>query len=281
MNNFGYSFVLAGPPGTGKSEMAASIADVVGAEHTVALCPKPREANSQGYTKRGITAEVFFDPKWRPSLEMYEATGYLRLIKRIWELYDDASVKAVILDPFTDCADLVSHELLKVDKAATPRDAADSQSYYGAFKAKLMEITKALTLLQFASTPKHVIATVHTQPVREETTTSRAERQATGATTKAHSDARARGVVYEGNVLPAFDGSYKYYFAGEFDAQLFTDIVYENDKKTFKRVPRYVAQVVPDQDRHAKIALVSGLDTSVVDNSFVELFNLISSNTGA
>src|SRR5690606_36207103 len=114
----------------------------------------------------------------------------------------------IILDVYTDLVLLVAHELLKPEKAATPQDMADSQRFYGALRHKLEEFTLALTALQFAPRPKHVIVSVHTQPAKEDTVRK--------GETKESADNRARGIEYEGTVLPMIEGGYRTKFTGDF-----------------------------------------------------------------
>ena len=58
-----YAFLDMGPPGTGKSSFAASIADVVGAERTLALEPSRREMTVQDLMRHtsGFTYGIFGD----------------------------------------------------------------------------------------------------------------------------------------------------------------------------------------------------------------------------
>ena len=250
-----YSIAIGGPPGTGKSWFASSIADIVGAEHTLALCAKPREAASYGYTSRGIKTELFTDLGWRPSLKMFETGGFMAFMRRLWDLMSDDQYDAVLVDPFTDVAELVAHELLKKDNASTARETNDTMGFYGELRPKLIEVTRCITQLQFAARPKHVIVTVHMQPIKEEAPAKK------GEVAKKAQDKKAQGWMFEGGALPAFEGSAKYLWASEFDAFLLSDVVtrFDSKLKPPRSVTEYVIQVRPDNERHATIAFLPAL----------------------
>lgn len=262
----GNSFLLMGPPGTGKSKTASTILNVTGVEKALVLGTKPRELNSYGYDSPKFKKELYFDARWRPSLGLFDADGYIKLMRRLYELYDDEEYDAIILDAGTDAYELASHELLKVEKAATPRDMRDSMSYYGALGYKAKELTQSFTALQFAKKPKHIIMTMHTQPAKEDS--------ARGNTT---ADKAGSGVEYEGNVMAAIEGRHRRTIAGDFDTVLFTDIKNEKklDKGKMTESTRYVLQVRPDQERHAKIALGPLISEKEIDNDLGLLFKLL------
>lgn len=263
----GNSFLLMGSPGTGKSTAAASIINVPGVEKVLVLGTKPRELNSFAYASEKFTKELFMDAKWRPSLGMFEADAYIRLMHRLFALFDDDQFDAVILDAGTDAYELASHELLKTEKSATPRDMKDSMSYYGALGYKAKELTQAVTMLQFApNRAKHVIVTMHTQPAKEDS--------ARGNET---ADKAGKGVEFEGNVMAAIEGRHRRTIAGEFDAVLFTDI--KNEKKLvagkMQESTRYVLQVTPDNERHSKVCMAPLLKEKEIDNDLGVLFKLL------
>ena len=259
----GISLVAIGAPGTGKSSLLGSIGEVYDKEEVQLLCPKPREINSWRYDEYGFNenAEIFSDPRWRPSLDMYEADAFLKMERRVLELYDDKEVKVVILDPYTDVVKAAAHDLLKVDKAATPRDSSDSRSFYGSLKHKLSNFTSTLVGLSSPalSVPKHVLVAVHAQPTKEE------EREG-GA-----------GITFEGEVMPMIEGGHRHDFAGEFDLVVYTRIKHTSqiiNKKLVKGVA-YVAQIGADSKRHAKIALAPRLSEVEVENDISTILELV------
>lgn len=258
----GISAVDIGPPGTGKSTFCGSIAEIYDAKEILLLAPKPREINSWLYREKGITAhaEVFSDPKWRPSLDMYEADGFLKLERRLLELYDDERFEVIILDPYTDVVKLAAHDILKSEKAATPRDYYDSRSFYGDLKYKLENFTKTLVGLTSPAIacPKHVLVACHAQPAKE-------------------GEKQESGVSFEGDVMPMIEGGHRHDFASEFDVCVYSKIKHESKIVNSKMVKSssYVIQVQADNKRHAKIALAPALTQSELPNSVVDLFDKI------
>src|SRR5688572_22147913 len=85
---YGQVILDLGPPKTGKSTFAGSVAEVVPAERVQLLCTAANEANSWKYREHGLTerAELFIDSEWDPELGSYKAAAFKRLIKRIKEL---------------------------------------------------------------------------------------------------------------------------------------------------------------------------------------------------
>lgn len=273
----GFNIMVLGPPKTGKSEFAASVADEVGAEETLLLAIKPREANSHGYRSRGIKYELFHDPLWAPSTGSFEADGFLRLTQRLRDLIsNDDAYGAVIVDPLTDVGDLISHELLKGAKVGSPGDLTNTMAYYQGFKSRMNEVVKLISYLAFGKRPKHVITTCHLKPVREEAPTTVAERRSGGGSTKEHTDKKAQGVLFEGGVLPMIDGSVAYALAGDFDMQLYSDVetrtqVHHGKVQT---VTQYILQVAPDAERCASLGIAPLSSQKTIPNNFKALLDL-------
>ena len=259
----GISLAVVGAAGTGKSTLLGSIGELYSPEEVLLLAPKPREINSWKYRKHGFSenAEVFSDSKWRPSLELFEADGFLKLERRLLELYEDDTYKVVILDPYTDVVKLAAHDLLKRDKAATPRDSADSRGFYGSLKHKLGNFTSTLVGLSspVLNCPKHVFVAVHAQPAKD-------DEKAGGA-----------GVSFEGEVMPMIEGSHRHEFAAEFDIVVYTKIKHKTEiveRKPVKTV-QYVIQVGADNKRHAKVSLTERLRVSEMENNLPKLLEMI------
>jgi len=259
----GISLAVVGAAGTGKSTLLGSIGEIYSPEEVLLLCPKPRELNSWLYAEFGFdkTAEPFADPKWRPSLEMFEADGFLKLERRLLELYDDSTYKVVILDPYTDVVKLAAHDLLKADRAATPRDSADSRGFYGSLKHKLGNFTATLVGLASPALacPKHVLVAVHAQPAKD-------DEKAGGV-----------GVSFEGEVMPMIEGGHRHDFASEFDICVYTRIKHEAKvvKGKLQKEVQYMIQVGADAKRHAKIALTKRLEVNEVENNLPKLLKLL------
>ena len=268
----GLSIAVMGSPGTGKSTLAGSAAAL---GKTVLLAPKPRETNSWKYRENAhnITREIYYDAKWNSVIKNFEADAFVRLQQRVYALMEDTEHQIVIVDPFTDVVTLASHELLKGEQAATPRDLRDPLGFYGSLKHLLLAFTQSLTMLQFAPVPKHVIVTVHTQPAKEEQQVPRSQ----GGGNKPSADKVAQGVEFEGQVLPMIEGAYRRAFAGEFDMVCFTDIVFEKAlvHGKMEKTTRYVLQVQPDAERHAK-SVLGPVAHATVENDFAAILRLIS-----
>ena len=259
----GISLAVIGAPGTGKSTLLGSIGELYSPDEILLLAPKPREINSWLYREHGITAsaEVFGDPKWRPSLDIYEADGFLQMERRLLELYDDTQYKVIILDPYTDVVKLAAHDLLKAEKAATPRDAMDSRSFYGGLKHRLSNFTSTLTGLTspVLPCPKHVLVAVHAQSAKDDEKIS------------------GSGVSFEGDVLPMIEGGHRNDFAGDFDLVCYSRIKHSSEIVNRKMVKStsYVIQVGADSKRHAKIAITKRLEENEIPNNMSELLGRI------
>lgn len=268
----GVSGLIAGPPGTGKSNLLGSAAEIC--EKALLLAPKPREVNSYLYRKYNVTSEVFRDSGWHPALKRYESGAYERLYQRVVDLYDDIEHDFILLDPFTDVALLASHDILKAHQVETPSDlpGKGAVGFYGALRYKLKQFTQALTGLASPDVrrPKHVFVAVHTQPVTEE--------DIKGAETR---EGKAKGVEFFGDVLPMVEGGYRREIAGEFDIMGFSSVVHELVRDDTVKPPkmvkqaRYVVQLNADPEKHAKVALVPRLAQATCGNTMRELFALL------
>lgn len=258
----GLSVAVVGAPGTGKSSFLGAIGEVFSKDEVLLLCPKPREINSWRYDEYGFSekAEVFHDPKWKPALSMFEASAFNALERRVLDLYDDEQHRVIILDPYTDVVKLASHDLLKVDKAGTPRESSDSRGYYGALKHRLGNFTNDLVNLTSPSlrVPKLVLVAVHAQPAKE-------DEKAGGV-----------GVSFEGDVMPMIDGGHRHDFAGEFDVVCYSRIKHSMKLEGGKQVKsvNYVVQIGADAKRHAKVAIAPRLTETEVENSVTKLLEL-------
>lgn len=267
----GLTGLFISPPGTGKSHLLGTIAEVPGIEKVLLLAPKPREVNSFLYRKyhEKIDAEVFRDHGWAPAAGKYDCGAFTRLYKRVLTLYEDDTYDAILLDPLTDVAHLIAHEILMPEKAATPRELRDPLGFYSALRYRFKDFTQSLTGLASPDLkrPKHVLVTVHAQPTKEEDVKGR-------ATVESH----AKGVEFMGDALPMIEGGYRREIAGEFDIVGFGGLKYElvkGEGGKMERQARFVVQLNADPERHAKAAIVPRLKEKEVANSMVEIFRVI------
>lgn len=270
LDNFegGVTGLFVGPPGTGKSRLLGSIGALVPADEIVLIVPKPREGNSALYREYGIKPNVFKDHNWRPTVDTYEADGFKRLMQFIYALYDDTSASVVLLDPLTDAVDLASHQILKGERAATPRDLRDPLGYYASMRKLMKELVTGLTGLASPDLPrpKHVFAAVHAQPTKEEDVKG-----------KETTEGRAKGISYFGEALPMIEGGYRQDIAGEFDIVGYTTVKHENKVTAGKleKKTSYLVQLAPDAERHAKIGLVSTLIEKDFPNDLREILKVV------
>jgi hypothetical protein len=257
--NGGVTGLFIGPPGTGKSELLGSIGEIVPASEVVLICPKPREANSGRYRQFGFEAEIFRDHKWRPEANLWEADGYSRLLNRLYTLYDDTEKSVVILDPLTDAVTLAAHQILKAEQAATPAQLRDKLGYYSSMKARLKDLVTTLTGLASADLPrpKHVFVAIHAQPAKEDDIKGNAT-----------AEKEAKGISYFGDVMPSMEGSYRQEVAGEFDIVGYTTVRHEvvREGAKVRKETRYLVQLTPDNERHAKVGLARGLEKEMENN---------------
>jgi len=266
------SCMALAPPGCGKSTLAGSICDVVGAENTLLLVAKPGEESSAEYLKHGLSerAELFFDRDWVPTLRRYDAGAYVALLTRLDGLLDDEDFDAVIIDPGTDVIGLIEHHLLAPHNVGSVGDLGDGRSFYRQLADTAEEFVKSASILStmIAARPKWVIIPWHTQPVKE------GELQSVGGGQKQKersADEKARGVEYEGNVLPMIEGKYRRKIAGDMSMVLYCDIETSKDRRTKEERVEYVVQAYANADKHAKIRSAPALQGWRGPNNFTAL----------
>jgi hypothetical protein len=258
----GLSGLIIGPPKTGKSTLLGSWAELVDPEQIVLLCPKPQEIDSFMYQRHGIDkrAEVFRDHRWLPGADSYEADGYMRLMRRILHLYADTESRVVLLDPLTDAVQLASHDLMKGERASTPKDLRDTMGYWGGMRDRIRDLTQALVGLTSPDLkqPKHVFVAVHAQPTKEEDYKG-----------KETQEGKAKGVQFFGDVLPMIDGSYRMSIAGEFSLVGYSSVrhTYKREGAKIQSVTDYVVQFVPDNEKHCGIRLSPSLAEKELPNN--------------
>jgi len=255
------SWLLVGPPGTGKSTALGSIAEAIPDARIKLLAPKPREINSFKYVEHGVRdeAEIFFDKGWAPAVGVFEAGAFTALYKRVLALYNDEDYNVVILDPLTDVVPLAAHELMAIERVEVPRDLRDARSFYGSLKYRMKNFTQALVGLSSteAARPKHVLAAVHAQPLNDEEV--------------------AKGIKALGNIQPMIEGSYRYEVGGEFDVVGYTRVSHGMEKDAsgkLARVAKYEIQFNADNDRHAKIAIAPRLLDRYLPNDMKRIFEV-------
>lgn len=266
----GATGLFIGPPGTGKSMILGSVGEMIDPKEVVLICTKPTEVNSALYRKYGFSknAHVFQDRKWRPSVGVFEADGYRRMMDFVYSLQDREDVGVVLFDPITDAVDLVAHKALKAEQASSPRELRDPISYYSAMAKDMKELVTALMALSSKEDkrPKHVFCTVHAQPTKEEDIKG-----------KETPEGRAKGISFFGDALPMIEGGYRQAIAGEFDIVGFTSVKHEVVREGTKMLKktRYIVQLAPDNERHAKVRLAPSLLEKELDNSLPKILEAV------
>lgn len=260
------SLICLGPPNTGKSTLMASIAEIIPVERVKLITLRAKERDSWGYRKYGLDedAEVILDVEWQPDLGMFKAEGYKMLLMTLVDLYRSDKYDAVIVDPLTDAIELASHALLSQDRVATPKDLPGKNAtlaYYGAIRKKSIQIVKDLSMLTVGPHPKWLLTAMHTQPVADENIID---------SKKKHSDAKAKGARYEGDVLPQMEGGYKYDMMGEFTMKLFTKV-----RTSPNKTPEYMVQVTADAQRFAGTGIGPALDEKYLPNNLKAVIEAI------
>jgi hypothetical protein len=266
----GTTGLIIGPPKTGKSTLLGSWGELVAPEHIRLICPKPQEVDSWLYGKYGLseTAEVFRDHRWMPAADVYEADGYLRLMRYILGLYADHEAKVVLLDPLTDAVQLAAHDLLKGERADNPRNLRDSISFYGALRYKLRDMVQALVGLSAKNleSPKHVWVAVHAQPTKEEDIKG-----------KETAEGKGKGVQFFGDVLPMVEGGYRMDIAGEFSLVGYSSVEHDFERigNKLERRTSYMVQFAPDQEKHGGIRLAPALTAKKMPNNMKAILEAI------
>lgn len=242
------TIVPLGAPGLGKSTLAASICEVVDPERVCLIVTKPGEERSFGYRRYGLKPELFFDKGWIPTLKRYEGGGYIRLLQRLVDLYDDDHYDAVIIDTGTDVINLIEHFIVGPHNVGGFGELKEPRSAYRqlADTAQEFVLTASTLSSQGVKRPKWVIIPWHVQPAKEGQYSKQGDKQESA-------DERAQGIEYEGLVLPQLEGAYRRKLAADVDVVVYCDIETKKNLRTGEQTVEYFIVAAPDKDRHAKV----------------------------
>ena len=89
--------VIAGPPGTGKSNIAGTLAEYLSPEEVLVIATLPREVNSRQYQKYNLDTIVVTDDGWEPSEGKagLRADGFDTLLTLLRDLRADEKYKGI------------------------------------------------------------------------------------------------------------------------------------------------------------------------------------------
>lgn len=274
-------YIVAGPPGTGKSWLTGSMA-----EHgeTLLIATLPRESKSYFYQKYGVDTVELNDPDWLPSLGRFEAEAYLQSLELFEALYDDEKYDNVILDNGTEWAnELAWHECLKFYGVSSPTEL-DGQSKWDPYVTLQGKLAEGMRLLAGLSTreavrPKHVAITWHVQPTKEDVVEGKGDYKKV----KKSSDSLSKDVEYAGDILPNVRGGYRRVLASQVDCYLLTYLesvrIKDPATKKFKEKTKFMVQVQTNPSKHVKLPGKMP-DEEYIDNNFTALKALLAPSMG-
>lgn len=248
-----FSGVIAGPPGTGKSSVLGSMADVLGRDRVLLLATLAREAESWKYqTDPPIPRIIFQDNGWVPTLGKLQATAFREFIDTLEWLHDvDDQYDGIVVDSGTELAELGWHLCMLPHGVATPAEMDGDKSRFLPYESLDIHLSSAVSKLQAltktAKRPKHVLVSWHVQAPKEDTTEGKGDNKRT----KESADNAGKGVEYEGDVLPMVRGRFRRRVASQFDAMLYTDVQFRLVQGQ-GLTPRFMLQVRPNPERHSK-----------------------------
>jgi AAA domain len=274
-------FLVEGPPGTGKSTLCGSLAEYVGADKTLLIATLAREIESWKYKALNVPHVLLQDANWKPDAGQFLAEGFpefLRLMR--WLRDEDDQFEAVILDSGTELAEQAWHLALSPMSVSSPAQIEGRSRWlpYETLTNNLDQAIKELvTLTTTAKVPKHVAVTWHVQPPKDD--------QVVEGVKKESADHAAKGVEYEGDVLPMVRGQYRRKLGSQFPTVVYTDILVKANMGLSQTNARsidveYRLQVRPSVERHTKL---SGPlpEAQFIKNDFKELLKLVQQSSKA
>jgi hypothetical protein len=263
--------MVAGPPGTGKSNLCGTMAEYIPPEEILVIVTLAREANSLNYQKYDLDT-VMISEDWRPAdgKSGLQATGYPQIISVLRELRKDTKYSGIIFDNGTEAAEMAWHAALAPLGVGDPNDlgrGGNRFAPYTSLREKLEQMICDLALLTgktgFAAKPKLVAMTWHIQPPKDSSDDGES------------ADERGQGSEYEGLFLPMIRGSFRRRIGSLVDTMVFTDLV--SVQKPSKGIPQYenhyCLQVLSDNERHCKIPGRLPSPDQLVKNKYLDVHN--------
>lgn len=284
-----FSGVIAGPPGTGKSTVLGSMADVLGRDRVLLLATLAREAESWKYqTDPPIPRITFVDTNWVPTTGKLEATAFRQFIDTLEWLHDeDDQYDGIVVDSGTELAELGWHLSMLPHGVATPAEMEGEKSRFLPYETLDIHLSSAVSKLQAltktAKRPKHVFVSWHVQAPKDDTT----EKVGSERVRKESADNAGKGVEYEGDVLPMVRGRFRRRVASQFDAMLYTEVQFQTVQEAarVRLEPKFMLQVRPNPERHSKfpgpLPSMTYLDVTHPINGFQAFLDLVDGKVGS
>jgi hypothetical protein len=280
-----FAFVVAGPGGTGKSTLLGSMAKK---HKTLLLATLPREAASWLYRELNVDTIPLWEDGWYTTEEDgtlpadIKVRAFGEYLKVTEALRDDDVYDAVVLDNGTELAELAWHQAMLTHGVVSPAYIQDKRSRWLPYETLSTNLDQAiknlvsLTGSTRAKRPKFIGISWHVQPPKDDQVEIVGEGANSSKVQKASADNKAEGVEYEGKVLPMIRGGFRRKLSSQVDAFIYTDIHYDVTTEGTRRIktPRYVLQVQPDEERHAKIPGPMSL-TKYIPNDFEALYRAV------
>jgi len=282
------AFVVAGPPGTGKSTLLGSMAKTLGPERCLLLATLPREVESWLYEQYRVPHILFEDTEWTPALigpggevlnvGSYRATAFKNFLDTIDWLREDELYDGIMVDSGTELGEAAWRLALSASSVGSPSEIEGKSRWlpYETLDSNLDRAIKGLvSLTQTAKRPKHVGISWHVQPPKDDQEVS----VGTDKMKKKSADNAGEGVEYEGKVLPMVRGRFRRRLAGQVPTIVYTDVKVEYETGGMSMANRglkveYRLQVRPDMERHSKIP--GPLPTvQYIPNDFAALLKLL------
>lgn len=279
-----WSFVVAGPGGTGKSWLCGSMAKT---GPTLLLATLSRETESWLYHDLQVPRILFEDRDWKPTLGSFKAAAFPELLRALdWLRDEDDTYDNIIIDSGTEMAELAWHLAMSMHGVATPAEMEDKRSRwlpYDQLDIYLDQAVKsAVALTKIAKRPKNVAFTWHVQPPKDD----QVESVEGTKVRKESADNRGEGTEYEGKVLPMIRGRFRRRLINQVDAFVYTDMAFKPvESKSFSSSGQglnvqYRIQVRPDPERHTKIPGPLP-DVSYIPNEFSAFLGLLERSKSA
>lgn len=254
-----FSLVIAGPGGTGKSTLLGSMAEYIHktyGKRTLLIATLPREKRSWKYQQLGdscIDHVLVEDTDWRPDARRFQADGFSKMQQILEYLETDTKYGGVIVDNGTEHAEQAWHASLAPLSVGSPMEIDGKSRWlpYERLDSLLDQSIKSMVSLTTAANPKFVGIAWHVQAPKEDTV----ETVGDSKVAKKSADNTAKGVEYEGDVLPMIRGKFRRKLINQVDAMLYTEIANRRDLVDGKIQEKveYLVQVRANPERHTKL----------------------------